>query len=780
MLSRVGKTNLPVNFELVRIRRHCNMLRSGRPTIRIQVYSSASQHFEHRTLLLRRRHSQQRQTSYSMSSTLDIPPAVSAPVFPSSGRKLTKRPLITRPRVASTSNQPLMHSTSEPFREGRDKTPAVGRSRSQSPSSIQSRVKLRVMTAEAGDNANFVPLLARSSVSISSSDKHLSPYTRSDKAGRRRSISSERSEDYSRTRERVSQAIGTVLGTASGVARDVLTAGVDLLQFAPIPALGIAGSILVSIWQAIETIEANDTSCLRLAERCAETLMAVHHLAQPDVALELEEPVQKLQEAFTQIQTVLERQSQRPFFHRYLKREEMRRSIGHCETSLGDALGLFMIKIQLHTLRAVNGARNRRLSQANSTYMSDVDSVYSFNPGMPRSAAWNNAQTSLGPDATLADGGHSAPLDMSAMHLAGAMAFPEALTASEDADAFERELMESGARALKRLSDIMSDLSVSSWTVTECGTERDYSDEDIFISPSPGRASHIAPWDSPRAVGPSLHPTSSPKSEHFHEPETLLEDCEVPLLNICDVPVSPPYDLSADVESLNLAETVMQAEVQVEDGVPPPIWPPLDLALQEQDIDVLGFRSRCMAYGSAVHPDTLDVALEVNPILAFGHRSDDTDDKYLIWNLLTPSSEAHMSTHPTRRWFEERIEPATFPPVTHLYVLSSSFPWAIFVSASTLEFGVSCGDVIGALSGVLQSALPPSMWGEKGQPQRRALKRAYRANRSNEVGSLGHKLGEGMRFADMLGSAVMFNGLYSLYEKENGPPVPGVLAVYCN
>ena len=45
------------------------------------------------------------------------------------------------------------------------------------------------------------------------------------------------------------------MGTASGVARDVLSAGVDLLQFAPIPALGVAGSILVSIWQAIETIE---------------------------------------------------------------------------------------------------------------------------------------------------------------------------------------------------------------------------------------------------------------------------------------------------------------------------------------------------------------------------------------------------------------------------------------------------------------------------------------------------------------------------------------------
>ena len=111
-----------------------------------------------------------------------------------------------------------------------------------------------------------------------------------------------------------------------------------------------------------------------------------------------------------------------------------------------------------------------------------------------------------------------------------------------------------------------------------------------------------------------------------------------------------------------------------------------------------------------MHPDTVDTVLEVNPILATYAESDGPVPNRLIWNMLSPSSEASMSMNPTRRWFEERIEPATFPPVTHLYVVSATFPWAIFVAASSLELGVSCGDLIGALSGVFLSHLHPSLW----------------------------------------------------------------------
>jgi abelson tyrosine-protein kinase 1 len=50
-------------------------------------------------------------------------------------------------------------------------------------------------------------------------------------------------------------AIGGALGTAASIGHEVLFTGVDLLQFAPVPGLNTAGTILLNIWDAIETVE---------------------------------------------------------------------------------------------------------------------------------------------------------------------------------------------------------------------------------------------------------------------------------------------------------------------------------------------------------------------------------------------------------------------------------------------------------------------------------------------------------------------------------------------
>jgi hypothetical protein len=50
-------------------------------------------------------------------------------------------------------------------------------------------------------------------------------------------------------------AIGGALGTAASIGHEALFAGVDLLQFAPVPGLNTAGNILLNIWDAIEMVE---------------------------------------------------------------------------------------------------------------------------------------------------------------------------------------------------------------------------------------------------------------------------------------------------------------------------------------------------------------------------------------------------------------------------------------------------------------------------------------------------------------------------------------------
>jgi hypothetical protein len=49
---------------------------------------------------------------------------------------------------------------------------------------------------------------------------------------------------------------------AASIGHEVLFTGVDLLQFAPVPGLDVAGNILLSIWDAVEMVEVSvmDTS----------------------------------------------------------------------------------------------------------------------------------------------------------------------------------------------------------------------------------------------------------------------------------------------------------------------------------------------------------------------------------------------------------------------------------------------------------------------------------------------------------------------------------------
>ena len=53
------------------------------------------------------------------------------------------------------------------------------------------------------------------------------------------------------------EAISGALGTAARIGHEALFTGVDLLKFAPVPGLDVAGNILLSIWDAVEMVEAS-------------------------------------------------------------------------------------------------------------------------------------------------------------------------------------------------------------------------------------------------------------------------------------------------------------------------------------------------------------------------------------------------------------------------------------------------------------------------------------------------------------------------------------------
>ncbi len=55
--------------------------------------------------------------------------------------------------------------------------------------------------------------------------------------------------------QRAIEAISGALGTAASIGHEALFTGVDLLKFAPVPGLELAGGILLNIWDAVEMVE---------------------------------------------------------------------------------------------------------------------------------------------------------------------------------------------------------------------------------------------------------------------------------------------------------------------------------------------------------------------------------------------------------------------------------------------------------------------------------------------------------------------------------------------
>ncbi|KAN0138399.1 Protein kinase-like domain containing protein [Lactarius tabidus] len=180
---------------------------------------------------------------------------------------------------------------------------------------------------------------------------------------RKRTNPIEQAEGYTRTRACAIEAIGSALGAAASIGHEVLFTGVDLLQFAPVPGLDLAGKILLSIWDAVDMVEANRAASLRLIERCADILISIRDEiadAGDTVTEELRAPIKKLVKSFEEVRSCLNKLGQCSFLKRYLRRNEILSDISDCHTTLDDARETFNTSIQIRTLKLVKATELRQ------------------------------------------------------------------------------------------------------------------------------------------------------------------------------------------------------------------------------------------------------------------------------------------------------------------------------------------------------------------------------------------------------------------------------------
>ncbi|KAJ7621274.1 hypothetical protein FB45DRAFT_753824 [Roridomyces roridus] len=161
-----------------------------------------------------------------------------------------------------------------------------------------------------------------------------------------------------------------------------------------------------------------------------------------------------------------------------------------------------------------------------------------------------------------------------------------------------------------------------------------------------------------------------------------------------------------------------------------------------------------------IHIHSVHAHVQINPLIQ--QQSEQHDKLYLEWNMLFPSAQCQSSDGVplTVRWSQSHgDEPATFPRLTQLRLVSDMFPWTIHVIASNPDLGVTCGEMVARIDDELHrstlqqdyEALPPA--------RKRAVQAAYKKNRSREDGVPGRQLTPAMLRLDWLGGDTFFGGL---------------------
>lgn len=169
-------------------------------------------------------------------------------------------------------------------------------------------------------------------------------------------IPEEQKENWEQTRKTVSQAIGSILGSATLIAHRTLLASMPLLELVPVPGLTMAAKLLLGIWDAVQEVDTNRLVFLRLTERCACVIITLHQELQDAgevVVQELSPSLRRIEELFTGIQVLVKKESNIPFLKRFLKREETLRHIETLNRQLDQELQILGPSFQIRTVKVI-------------------------------------------------------------------------------------------------------------------------------------------------------------------------------------------------------------------------------------------------------------------------------------------------------------------------------------------------------------------------------------------------------------------------------------------
>ncbi|KAJ3891342.1 hypothetical protein GG344DRAFT_77027 [Lentinula edodes] len=257
--------------------------------------------------------------------------------------------------------------------------------------------------------------------------------------------------------------------------------------------------------------------------------------------------------------------------------------------------------------------------------------------------------------------------------------------------------------------------------------------------PPPGMSPHGA-WGMP----PMMHQGFGPPQMHMGQP--MMPPAAAPMMGMMGGG-SGPWDMSGMGQAL-----------------PPSAPLPRATGVLGDRMDVIDEFAAGAHYGPVLQPfltSVLKVVPKLNPLIKPAPLEvDDPDHDHLKWNMLWASNMVQRSSDsPQTSWSNGRGSPATFPRITSLRLLPNLLPFTIDVLARNPDIGVTCGDVIDAISDSMRKHSGQSDFDSLPADRKRKVSEAYRHNRSRAPGVPGGSLGDGLRRMDFLGTETMFGGI---------------------
>ncbi|KAJ6630239.1 hypothetical protein B0H10DRAFT_1983746 [Mycena sp. CBHHK59/15] len=189
-------------------------------------------------------------------------------------------------------------------------------------------------------------------------------------------------------------------------------------------------------------------------------------------------------------------------------------------------------------------------------------------------------------------------------------------------------------------------------------------------------------------------------------------------------------------------------------------------------------------YGPVLEPFLIRAVrahVRLNPLI---HPIPDAGGQpYLKWNMLFRPNQCQRSDDPPHlSWAKGREEPATFPRVTYLRLVSETFPFAIGITARDRDVGVTCGELIDSISDDMYKLTSQGEYEALPSAKKRTVAEAYRHNRSRANGVPGGGLNPGMLRMDWLGLDTMFGGVREnerLVKRVCGDVLPCTFELVC-